>query len=140
MPAPKLLIFLYIVKCINLEKEKYIPKRMCVACRQMLEKAMLYKVVLSDGERVLAVTLASRLSEDTFDVHFEKALPDVRGAYTAVNAELARHIRAKYPSVRYLDREEDMGLEGLRRAKESYHPHHKIEKCWACLLEDGYDY
>ena len=33
-----------------MDKEKYIPKRMCVACRQMLEKAMLYKVVLSDGE------------------------------------------------------------------------------------------
>ncbi len=112
-----------------------------------LERALRYYkelcmegIVLLDGERVLAVTLASRLSEDTFDVHFEKALSDVQGAYTAVNAELARHIRVKYPSVRYLDREEDMGLEGLRKAKESYHPHHKIEKCWACLLEAGYDY
>ena len=97
-------------------------------------------LVLLDGDDVLAFTLASRLSEDTFDVHFEKARSDIQGAYPAINYEFARYIRNKYPDIRYLDREEDMGLEGLRRAKKSYHPHHMVEKCWACLLEDGYDY
>ena len=96
-------------------------------------------LLLRNGEEILAVTLASRLSEDTFDVHFEKARPDAQGAYTAINYELARHIRSKYPDVLYLDREEDMGIEGLRKAKQSYHPHHMIRKCRACLLEDGYD-
>lgn len=97
-------------------------------------------LLLMNGGKVLAFTMASRLSPDTFDVHFEKAHTDVQGAYTAVNCEFARYLRDKYPEIRFLDREEDMGLEGLRRAKRSYHPHHMIRKCWACLLEEGYEY
>ena len=97
-------------------------------------------LVLAEGERVLGFALASRLSEDTFDVHFEKALSEVQGAYPAINCEMAKHIRAKYPQIKYLDREEDMGIEGLRRAKQSYHPHHMVIKYWAHLLEDGYEY
>ena len=93
-----------------------------------------------DGGEVVAVTLGSRMTEDTVDVHFEKALSYVDGAYTAINCEFARYIRGKYPEVRFLNREEDMGLEGLRKAKESYLPHHMMEKCWAHLLEEGYDY
>lgn len=97
-------------------------------------------LVLMNGDEVLAFTLASRLSEDTMDVHFEKARPDANGAYTVINCEFARYIRNKYPNIRYLDREEDMGLEGLRKAKKSYHPHHMVKKCFACLLEEGYEY
>ncbi len=97
-------------------------------------------LVLMDGERALAVTLGSLLSPDTMDIHFEKAAADVPGAYAAINCAFAKHVRNRFPSVRYLNREEDMGLEGLRRAKQSYRPHHMVRKCWACLLEDGYDY
>lgn len=112
-----------------------------------LRKAMKYYealgldgLVLLDGGEVLAMTMGSFLSRNTVDVHFEKARADVDGAYTAINCEFARYIREKYPQVEFLDREEDMGIEGLRKAKESYLPHHMREKCWACLLEDGYDY
>lgn len=97
-------------------------------------------LVLLDGEDVLAVTMGTILSSDTMDVHFEKARADVEGAYAVINCEFARYIRKKSPHIRFLNREEDMGLEGLRKAKESYYPHHMAEKCWACLLEDGYDY
>ena len=97
-------------------------------------------LVLLDRDEVLAVTLGSRFSAGTVDVHFEKARSDVDGAYAAINCEFARYIRERYPDVRFLDREEDMGLEGLRRAKESYLPHHMVEKCWAHLLVEGYEY
>ncbi len=90
-------------------------------------------LVLLDGEQVLALTMGSRLSHDTFDVHFEKARATVEGAYPAINYEFARYIREKHPEVRFLDREEDMGLPHLRRAKESYRPHHMVEKYRAVL-------
>ena len=115
--------------------------------RKALEKALVCHeqlgmdtLVLTDGDEVLAFTMASFLTADTMDVHFEKAREDVDGAYTAINCEFARYLRNKYPHLRYLNREEDMGLEGLRKAKESYLPHHMTEKCWAHLQEDGYDY
>lgn len=97
-------------------------------------------LVLMDGDDVLAFTIGSPLSGDTFDVHFEKANTDAEGAYTAINCLFARYLRSKYPHIRFLDREDDMGLEGLRKAKLSYLPHHMVEKSWACLLEDGCEY
>ncbi len=97
-------------------------------------------LMLLDGERILAVTLGSHTSENTIDVHFEKARRDVDGAYAAINCEFARFIRNKFPNIQFLNREDDMGLAGLRKAKESYYPHHMVEKCWACRLEEGYEY
>lgn len=92
-------------------------------------------VLLSD-DKLLAFTLGSRMTSDIFDVHFEKALPDADGAYAAINHEFAQYIRDKYPEVKFLDREEDMGNPGLRKAKQSYYPHHQIEKYHALLLEN----
>lgn len=93
-------------------------------------------IMLQDGGEILALTMGSRLSRDTMDVHFEKAREDVDGAYAAVNWEFARYLREKYPDIAFLNREDDMGLEGLRKAKLSYQPHHFEEKYWACLRED----
>lgn len=92
--------------------------------------------VLSAEGRVLAVTLGSRLSADTFDIHFEKAREDSDGAYAMINREFARYLRAKDLQIRFLNREDDMGLEGLRKAKQSYNPHHLEEKYWAYQAED----
>ena len=97
-------------------------------------------LLLMCGDTVLAMTAGSRLSEDTFDIHFEKALDIHDGAYAAINQGFAAHLRDTYPQLRYLNREDDMGLEGLRKAKLSYCPDHLVEKHWACLLEDGYAY
>ena len=92
-------------------------------------------LVLMDQGEILAITVGSRLSGNAFDIHFEKAREDVPGAYNAVNCHFARHLRLKYPEVMYLNREDDMGLEGLRNAKLSYRPHHMVEKCWAYVQE-----
>ena len=98
-------------------------------------------LVLYVGDQVVAMTMGSFLGEDTVDVHFEKADLDYNGAYAVINRAFARHIREKYPQVKFLNREEDMGLEGLRKAKLSYYPHHMVEKCWAHLMtEEFHDY
>lgn len=92
-------------------------------------------LMLVKNSQVLAVTLASRLSENTMDVHFEKAREDVDGAYAAVNCEFARYLRLKHPELAFLNREDDLGLPGLRQAKLSYQPHHMEEKYCAYLAE-----
>ena len=91
-------------------------------------------ILMVEGQPA-AVTMATRLSADTFDIHFEKAREDIDGAYAAVNCEFARYLRRKYPEVRFLNREDDMGIEGLRKAKLSYQPHHLLEKHWAYAKE-----
>ena len=105
------------------------------ACRCYDELGM-DGIMLMEGNQVLAVTMGSRMASDTFDIHFEKAREDVDGAYTVVNQEFARYLRLKYPDIAYLDREDDMGLEGLRKAKLSYHPHHMISKHKAYVAEE----
>lgn len=90
-------------------------------------------LILKDGGEVLAFTMGNRIQPDTFDVNFEKAYAGVQGAYPVVNREFARAIRARYPEVKYLNREDDMGLPGLRKAKESYHPDILLTKAVAAL-------
>ena len=95
-------------------------------------------VVLMEKGKILAFAMGSRLNHDTFDIHFEKAL-DIDGAYAAINQGFASYLREKYPDVKWLNREDDMGIAGLRKAKLSYYPHHMVEKCWAELQEEDDD-
>ena len=97
-------------------------------------------LALRTEDGLVAMTMGSRLNPNTFDIHFEKALDIADGAYAAINNGFARYLQEKYPDVQFLNREDDLGLEGLRKAKLSYNPHHMVEKHWACLMEDGYDY
>ena len=96
-------------------------------------------LVLQEDGYILAFTMGSPLSHTTFDIHFEKARLDVDGAYNAINLEFARYLREKYPNLRWLNREDDMGLEGLRKAKLSYNPAFLLEKTWARLWEERDD-
>ena len=70
----------------------------------------------------VAFTAGTKLGEAGMDVHFEKALPDVDGAYTMINREYVNMVAQMKPEVEFFNREEDMGIEGLRKAKLSYHP------------------
>ena len=105
-------------------------------CYENYECLGMESLLLCHDRNILAFTMGSRLSPNTFDVHFEKARWDVEGAYTVINSEFAKYIRSKYPDIEFLNREEDLGLEGLRKAKESYFPHHMVEKAVAILKEN----
>ena len=97
-------------------------------------------VVLVEQGNVMAFAMGSRLTGDTYDIHFEKALGASDGTYAAINRGFARYLREKYPEVKWLNREDDMGIEGLRKAKLSYNPDHMVEKCWARLWEEEDDH
>ena len=97
-----------------------------------MEACGLEGILLLDGDTPLGFSLGNRITERVFDVNFEKSYAHVPGAYPLVNREFSRYIRAKYPQVEFINREDDMGLEGLRKAKESYHPEllHKMQAVW----------
>ena len=103
------------------------------------EELEMQGLLLWDGDALLAIAMGSFLSEDTFDIHFEKALERTDGTYAAINQGFAAWLREQYPALRYLNREDDLGLPGLRKAKLSYEPAFLVEKCWAYLAEEAYD-
>jgi hypothetical protein len=70
-------------------------------------------------DKLLAFSIFSPHGKDTYIVHFEKCDLEVKGAYQTINWETARHLQKK---CKYLNREQDLGLPGLRKAKKSYYP------------------
>lgn len=83
------------------------------------------------GDRLVAFTYGSPINHDTFDCHVEKADTEYDGAFTIINKLFAEHLPPEYL---YINREEDLGLEGLRRAKLSYHPAFLVRKYTAIRL------
>ena len=81
-------------------------------------------VVLLNG-KVQALTVGERLNSNTAVVHFEKANPDIRGLYQVINQQFCENALKGFE---FVNREQDVGEPGLRRAKEGYHPHHFVEK------------
>jgi hypothetical protein len=90
--------------------------------------------VLFIDDSPVAFTIGERVCCDTFVVHFEKALSHVDGAYPMINKEFVNYIISKYPEIKYINREEDMGLESLKKAKQSYYPEFLVEKYLAVLV------
>ena len=85
-----------------------------------------------DG-KIAAFTFGMPINQDTFGVHVEKADTSIDGAYAMINYEFANHIPELYV---FLNREEDLGIEGLRKAKLSYQPAIILEKYVACLKDE----
>lgn len=81
--------------------------------------------VLLIGGRLIAFTFGGPINYDTFDVCVEKADLNYEGAYAMINREFVKHLPEQYTLI---NREEDLGLEGLRRAKQSYHPQILLDK------------
>ena len=92
--------------------------------------------VLRVNGKVVAFTMGEQISADTFDVHFEKALTEIEGAYPMVNREFVRLILERHPNIQYINREDDMGIENLRTAKLSYYPEFLVEKHTAFWRQD----
>jgi Uncharacterized conserved protein len=83
--------------------------------------------------KMIAFTIGSKVNNETFDTHIEKASLDYEGAFTVINRDLALHLPENYI---YINREEDLGIEGLRRAKLSYAPYEMINKTMATLKDE----
>ncbi len=84
-------------------------------------------------EALAAFTYGSAVSHDTFVIHIEKADTRYEGAFTMINHAFACALDERYC---WINREEDLGLEGLRKAKLSYYPSHLVEKIAARALSE----
>jgi hypothetical protein len=92
-------------------------------------------IVLLDGDKVIGYALGGAINSDTFDENIEKGLKEYDGVYVRLLNEFALHIDKKYAGkFRYLNREEDLGIEGLRKSKQSWHPVYLLNKSY-CLAE-----
>ncbi|MEG1587375.1 MAG: phosphatidylglycerol lysyltransferase domain-containing protein [Bacteroidales bacterium] len=103
-------------------------RSMHYALQNMDDLDIIGGVIKIDG-RVAAFSFGSPVTENTFVTHVEKGDISFDGIYSIMNQEMAAHLPEQYI---YINREEDLGLEGLRHAKLSYHPEFLLEK-WAAV-------
>ena len=117
------------------EEDEEKNQEMCVtmnSLRLLKELHLVGGILKIDGE-IVAFTIGEAINEDTFVVHIEKAFTEVEGAYTMINQQFVEHeLLGKY---QYVNREDDVGMEGLRKAKMSYHPVFMIEKGYVTIKE-----
>lgn len=101
--------------------ERYACNRMLDAWEQLNMKGMLIRV---DG-KFEAFTIGESLDEETVVIRFEKANGDIHGLYAILNRDF---LMKEWAQFAFVNREEDMGIEGLRKAKQSYNPSRMIDK------------
>ena len=79
---------------------------------------------------IAAFTLAEQITEDTVVIHIEKAVDSFSGAYQAINK---LYLENRWSHITFVNRECDLGIDGLRKAKESYRPVFMLDKYKAVL-------
>lgn len=90
-----------------------------------LEELGLKGAVLRQNGEIVGFTIGEQLNSDTFVVHIEKAVSEIQGAYPMLCNQFAKHNAA---DLKYINREEDLGIEGLRKSKLSYNPAFLLNK------------
>lgn len=86
--------------------------------------------VLRIDNKIVAFTYGAPINQDTFGIMIEKADTQVDGAYSMINKEFVSRLPEQFI---YVNREEDLGIQGLRQAKSSYHPIILLEKSLATV-------
>lgn len=99
-------------------------RSMTYALNHFSELGLIGGGICVDGQ-IVAFSFGAAINHDTFGVHVEKADVNYEGAYAVINKELASHLPEQYT---YVNREEDLGIPGLRKAKLSYNPVILLEK------------
>ncbi len=91
------------------------------ACLSNFDELGAFGVIVRVNGKPAAFTIASRMSgnSEVIDVHFEKAVANYNGIYVFINNEFVNSLPE---DIKLINREEDLGIEGLRKAKLSYHP------------------
>jgi hypothetical protein len=127
----------HIQDCIELQ-EKWCILRRCEDDLDLLGEWDAVKEILNAYEnldvqggvvtienRVVAFTIGQMLNDDTAVVHIEKADPEIAGLYPIINQQFCEN---NLKNARYINREQDLGIPGLREAKLSYYPDHMVKK------------
>ncbi len=127
----------WIPQCLQLETE-WCDLRQCEAIPGLLNESLAVKEAFTHFEelgvkggvilintKVEAFTLGEPLNPETVVIHIEKANPAYEGLYPTINQAFLENQWSGYT---YVNREQDLGEEGLRKAKESYFPHHLVNK------------
>jgi hypothetical protein len=98
------------------------------AIMTMLENFFILELVCGAiyvDNRIVAFSLGEQLTDDTFVIHCEKAFSGIQGAYSIINQQFVQNEASNF---KYVNREEDLGIENLRKAKLSYQPEFILEK------------
>lgn len=133
----------HVAECLELQ-EKWCNQRRCRADLNLMGEWEAIREILAHYEsldlrggvilingRVEAFTIGETLNPDTAVIHIEKANGDISGLYAIVNQQCCDKC---WGDVKYINREQDLGMSSLREAKLSYYPDHFVEKFRVSLI------